>query len=75
MQYTMPYSQKYTPPHCFFHNFAGWVNFNFVLFLFLRYVEKLKNAESAGVKKAMLLGGSMGAFHIVMFGCYALAFW
>ena len=24
MQYTMPYSQKYTPPHCFFCNFAGW---------------------------------------------------
>ena len=21
----MPYSQKYTPPHCFFCNFAGWV--------------------------------------------------
>ena len=20
----MPYSQKYTPPHCFFCNFAGW---------------------------------------------------
>ena len=21
----MPYTQKYTPPHCFFCNFAGWV--------------------------------------------------
>ena len=20
----IPYSQKYTPPHCFFYNFAGW---------------------------------------------------
>ena len=20
----MPYSPKYTPPHCFFCNFAGW---------------------------------------------------
>ena len=24
IQYAMPYSQKYTPPHCFFCNFAGW---------------------------------------------------
>ncbi|XP_066928852.1 ATP-dependent translocase ABCB1-like isoform X2 [Clytia hemisphaerica] len=40
-----------------------------------RYSEKLKDAERAGVKKALLLGGSMGAFHIVIFGCYALAFW
>ena len=26
IQYAMPYSQKYTPPHCFFCNFAGWVS-------------------------------------------------
>ena len=26
-QYTMPYSQKYTPLQCFFSNFAGWVYF------------------------------------------------
>ena len=25
IQYAMPYSQKYTPPHCFFCNLAGWV--------------------------------------------------
>ena len=25
IQYAMPYSQKYTPPHCFFCNFAGLV--------------------------------------------------
>ena len=25
IQYAMPYCQKYTPPHCFFCNFAGWV--------------------------------------------------
>ena len=25
IQYAMPYSQKYTPPHCFYCNFAGWV--------------------------------------------------
>ena len=24
IQYTMPYSQKYTPSHCFFRKFAGW---------------------------------------------------
>ena len=24
IQYAMPYSQKYTLPHCFFCNFAGW---------------------------------------------------
>ena len=28
IQYTMPYSQKYTSPHCFFCNFAGWVSIN-----------------------------------------------
>jgi len=46
-----------------------------ILILFNRYVEKLKNAEKAGVRKALLLGGSMGVFHIVIFSCYALAFW
>ena len=25
IRYAMPYCQKYTPPHCFFCNFAGWV--------------------------------------------------
>lgn len=40
-----------------------------------RYAVKLQNAEKAGIKKSLLLGGSMGAFHIVIFGCYALAFW
>ena len=24
IQYAMPYSQKYTPPHCLFCKFAGW---------------------------------------------------
>ena len=24
IQYAMPYSQKHTPPHCFFGKFAGW---------------------------------------------------
>ena len=25
IQYAMPFSRKYTPPHCFFCTFAGWV--------------------------------------------------
>ena len=36
----MPYSQKYTPLHCFFCNFAGWVEGFFsvdILLLFLFY--------------------------------------
>ena len=27
IQYAMPYSQKYTHPHCFFCNIAGWKDF------------------------------------------------
>ena len=26
IQYAMPYSEKYTPPHCFFCIFAGWAS-------------------------------------------------
>ncbi|XP_065655130.1 ATP-dependent translocase ABCB1 isoform X3 [Hydra vulgaris] len=40
-----------------------------------RYNEKLGAAQKAGVLKSVLVGASMGLFHIVIFACYALAFW
>ena len=40
-----------------------------------RYESKLGAAETAGLRKAAALGGSMGLTYLVMFASYALGFW
>ena len=39
----MPYTQKYTPPHCFFCNFVGWVSVLFRLRFSQIFVERASN--------------------------------
>ena len=40
IKYAMPYSQKYTPSHCFFCNFAGWDYLHLIKSLFCAFRTK-----------------------------------
>ncbi|XP_065051580.1 ATP-dependent translocase ABCB1-like isoform X2 [Rhopilema esculentum] len=40
-----------------------------------RYSSSLYDSQKAGIKKGMSTGIAFGLFHVVIFSCYALAFW
>eukprot|EP00794_Sanderia_malayensis_P017701 gene17701-19469_t len=40
-----------------------------------RYTANLEESKSAGIKKGTSTGMAFGLFHVVIFSCYALAFW
>lgn len=40
-----------------------------------RYSSHLHESQSAGIKKGVSTGVAFGLFHVVIFSCYALAFW
>ena len=68
IQYARPYSQKYTPPYCFFCNFASWVVIK-LTFLFLCFTEKicLITSQPAKLQKKQCGG--------VYFWLYGIAYW
>lgn len=45
------------------------------MFCFVRYIQHLKDAKDAGIKRAIASKLSLGAVYFFMNGAYGLAFW